>query len=141
MIYTPKGKNLELAIALPFKINQYGVVDKTSDTKKIWADRVLSVIGTHIGERIFRPSFGTSTATSLFSTVTAATEAIQKEVKSAFVTWLPTLGLDSIDVVFDDYTNEVKVEVVYSLPDGKGIESVVGVIAISENLISTEERL
>ena len=77
----------------------------------------------------------------MFSTATAATEAIQKEVKLAFVTWLPTLDLDSIDVIFDDYNNEVKVEVVYSLPDGKGISSVVGVIAISENLISTEERL
>lgn len=141
MIYTPKGQSLELAIALPFKINQYGVVDKSSDLKKIWADRVLSVIGTHVGERIFRPTFGTSTAASLFSTVTAATEAVQKEVKAAFVSWLPTLSLDSVNVSFDDYTNEVSVEVVYSLPDGKGIASVIGVIAISENLISTEERL
>lgn len=141
MIYSPKNTNLELAISLPFKINQYGIVDRSNDTKKIWADRVLSVIGTHVGERIFRPSFGAATASSVFSTVTATTEAVQKEVRLAFATWLPSLGLDSIEVSFNDYTNEVSVEVVYSLPDGNGSASVVGVIAISENLIPTEERL
>jgi phage baseplate assembly protein W len=50
----------EKTIALPFSVDPYGKVTVASDQSKIWADRVRSVIGTFLRERVMRPEFGTN---------------------------------------------------------------------------------
>ena len=49
----------EIAMSLPFSIDPYGKVSSTTDQKKIWADKVRSVLGTALRERVMLPTFGT----------------------------------------------------------------------------------
>jgi phage baseplate assembly protein W len=109
----------EIAIALPFNIDAYGKVNFTKDQRKIWADRVRSVIGTSLRERLMRPSFGTTIPFSLFEGSTEAMEEIEAEVSAAFSQQLKLLRLDQTNLTSDPITSEVSVEVVYRLPNNE----------------------
>jgi phage baseplate assembly protein W len=109
----------EIAIALPFNIDAYGKVNFTKDQRKIWADRVRSVIGTSLRERLMRPSFGTTISFSLFEGSTEAMEEIEAEVAAAFSQQLKLLRLDQTILTSDPATSEVSVEVVYRLPNNE----------------------
>ena len=83
----------ESAIFLPFSINAYGNVSSTTSQSKVWADRVLSVIGTTIRERVMRPSFGTIIPYALFENSETASEEISAEVEKAFASQLTLLKI------------------------------------------------
>ena len=74
----------ERAISLPFSIDSYGGVATTTDQSKIWADKVRSVLGTMLRERVMRPDFGTVIPYSLFNGETSAVDEIRGEVSKAF---------------------------------------------------------
>lgn len=139
MSYELKNSKPESAIALPFAIDAFGSVNKSTDQSKIWADRVLSVIGTWSGERLFRPTFGSQVSKSLLSNVSTATEDVQKEISIAFANSLPRLQLSAIEVTIDS-PETVTVSVAYSLPDNNESQTTVGLVAISGNLPPSEER-
>ncbi len=83
----------EVAISLPFGLNAYGSVNFTQSQSKIWSDRVLSVIGTLVGERVMQTTFGTEIANSLFASTQRMEEVIPVEVEKAFATYLTELTL------------------------------------------------
>lgn len=120
----------EFAISLPFSVDPYGKVRSTSDQSKIWADRVRSVLGTTIRERVLRPTFGTLIPFALFNTETGATAQVQAEVGKAFAQQLPLLTLDTVNVTVDQYTNVLTVEAVYGLPNNEVVSTVVGLVLV-----------
>lgn len=120
----------EKAISLPFSIDPYGRVSFTTLQSKIWADRVRSVLGTFLRERVMRPNFGTLIPYALFETETSATIQIENEVEKAFNQQLPLLRLQSTNVTFDEYSNVVTVEVIYALPNNETVSTVVGLVLI-----------
>lgn len=120
----------EKAISLPFAIDAYGKVAQTQDQSKIWADRVRSVIGTTLRERVMRPTFGTIIPYAMFENEDNAQSEIEVEVTRAFTEQLPLLGLSSVTSSADQYTNTLSVEVVYSLPNNEVVSTVVGLVLI-----------
>jgi phage baseplate assembly protein W len=120
----------EKAISLPFSIDSYGKVSSTQDQSKIWADRVRSVLGTALRERIMRPTFGTLIPFAIFETDSTAESQIRVEVEKAFVEQLPLLDLQNSVVTVDEYTNILTVEVVYGLPNNEVISTVVGLVLV-----------
>ena len=120
----------EYAIALPFSIDAYGKVNSTIDQSKIWSDRVRSVLGTTIRERVLRPTFGTLIPFALFASETSATAQVENEVQTAFVNQLRLLRLDSVIVTVDQYTNVLTVEIVYGLPNNEVVSTVVGLALV-----------
>lgn len=120
----------EVAITLPFTIDLYGKVGSTIEQPKIWADRVKSVIGTSLRERVMRPNFGTVIPFALFETSEAASTEIESEVKSAFLKFLPTLSLQEVTAEFDDVNNVIKTSVVYALPNDQIITTDVGIVVL-----------
>ena len=122
----------EVAIALPFNINSYGQVNVTKDQRKIWADRVRSVIGTSLRERLMRPSFGTTIPFSLFEGSTEALEEIEAEVRNAFSQQLRLLRLEQVNLTADPTTSEVNVETVYRLPNDEVVNTstLIGVVVL-----------
>lgn len=119
----------ETAISLPFSIDPYGKVAVAGSYSKIWADRVRSVLGTFLRERVHRPTFGTLIPYSLFDTQSAAAAEIEAEVQQAFATQLQPLTLEEVVVTADEYTNTLTAEVIYALPSTGDLESVVLPIA------------
>lgn len=131
----------EVAISLPFSIDPYGRVGSTTDQTKIWADKVRSVIGTALRERVMRPKFGTDIPLSVFENQEDAQTQIQFEVSQAFNDQLQNLNLQSISSVFDEYTGIMQVDVTYALPNDEVTSTSIGLIQIEGNAIAIEENL
>ena len=120
----------EKALALPFAIDAYGGVSQTQDQSKIWADRVRSVIGTTLRERVMRPTFGTIIPYAMFENEDNAQAEIEVEVTRAFAEQLPLLRLSAVTTTSDQYTNTLSVEIVYALPNNEVVSTVVGLVLI-----------
>lgn len=129
----------EIAIALPFSIDPYGKVTQTTEQPKIWADKVRSVIGTALRERVMRPTFGTDIPSAVFENQEDAEGRIQELVSSSFNTQLPKLTLQSVTTAYDEYSGSLNVEIIYALPNEEVINTTVGLIVVSGNLIPFEE--
>jgi len=129
----------ERAISLPFSIDSFGKVGTTTDQTKIWADKVRSVLGTSIRERVMRPTFGTLIPFSLFNSIENAASEIRDEVRRAFGKQLPLLSLNDVNVVQDYYTNQLTITVVYSLPNQEVTKTTIGYVAIQGNTPIYEE--
>jgi phage baseplate assembly protein W len=120
----------EKTLSLPFSIDSYGKVAVTQEQPKIWADRVRSVLGTALRERVMRPTFGTVIPFALFETETQATSEIRVEVNRAFVEQLPLLKLDNVNITYDQYSNVLTIEVIYALPNNEVVSTVVGLVLV-----------
>jgi phage baseplate assembly protein W len=131
----------EVAISLPFSIDPYGRVSSTQDQTKIWADKVRSVIGTALRERVMRPKFGTDIPLAVFENQEDAQTQIEFEVNQAFNEQLQKLTFQSVDSVFDEYTGIMQVEVIYALPNDEVTSTSIGLIRIEGNTIAIEENL
>jgi phage baseplate assembly protein W len=121
----------EKAIALPFSINSFGKVTDTTELSKIWADRVRSVIGTALRERVMLPDFGTDIPSSVFETTEEADSQIQTEVIRAFNEQLSALTLDEVTSTFDEFTNVMNVDITYALPNDEVVNTSIGLVSIA----------
>jgi phage baseplate assembly protein W len=120
----------EKAMSLPFSIDSFGKVAVTQDQSKIWADRVRSVLGTAVRERVMRPTFGTLIPFAIFENENTATAEIKVEVEKAFAEQLPLLNLQTTIITVDNYTNVLNVEVVYGLPNNEVVSTIIGLVFI-----------
>lgn len=118
------------AISLPFSIDAYGKVASTQSQSKIWSDRVKSVLGTTLRERVMRPNFGTLIPYSIFNSEENAVGEITNEVKRTFSEQLPLLTLQTVSVNSDTYNNTLTVEVVYGLPNNEVVSTLVGLVLV-----------
>ena len=123
--------NTEHAISLPFTLNTNGFIETTTDQRKIWADRVLSVIGTALGERAQRYYFGSKIHFDNFQSVTAAEEALYRHISEAFSDYLPLLNFNDLETSYSEDTGVLNVTVFYSLPDNTTTETKIGTVLIT----------
>lgn len=130
-----------IAISLPFRIDEFGNVATTTDDQKIAADRVRSVVGTAIGERVYRPDFGTTIPSRLFDSAEVVEELISSDIGRAMSKYLPTISLSEVIVRYDDRENIIEVEVLYQLPGGVDSSTTIGIADILNNEIIREELL
>jgi hypothetical protein len=72
-----------------------------------------------------------------FSTMTLAKEIVTKEIQGVFVTYLPELSLDTVEVLFEEDNGTVNVSVTYVLPNNNTENTVLGIAVVSgDNPIS-----
>lgn len=132
---------VEKAIALPFSVDSYGNIATATSPKKIWEDRVKSVIGTMLEERVMRPDFGTSVPKLVWDTSDFAQGSIESEVRRAFLSSLPLLELDEVVITYDEYTNIITANIIYSLPNDEQTTVNVGIANINRNNPVSEELI
>lgn len=123
--------NTEYAMVLPFTLGFTGSVETTSDQRKIWADRVLSVIGTSIGERAQRYYFGSKVHSEVFETSGSAADAMKEIVSAAFAAYLPLLTFTDLTTSYSSDTGTLTVTVEYYLPDNTKESTRVGTVQIN----------
>ena len=128
-----KSPVYELALSLPFRIDDFGAIASTTSQEKIWADRVRSVIGTAIKERVFRPEFGTKIPETLFKSTDVMISTIEEEVGTAFINQLTILELESVTSTYDKSQDTIFTEVGYFLPNKDQTSVVIGIARISTN--------
>jgi phage baseplate assembly protein W len=131
----------EKAISLPFSVDTFGMIGTTTDQSKIWADKVRSVLGTSVRERVMRPAFGTLIPFSLFNGEESAVFEIKDEVSSAFASRLSLLNLTNVEVEPGSTSGDLSVTVTYSLPNQEVQETSIGFINIQGIFPPYEERL
>lgn len=121
----------EYTITLPFSISDFGSVSSTTSQEKIWADRVRSVVGTSVLERVMRPQFGTDIPRTIFETEEVMRSKIEEEISKAFAFYLPLLTLDTVSTEFDERTNVITATILYQLPNEEEATVSVGIATIS----------
>lgn len=109
----------EIAIALPFTIGSTGLVIATSSQEKIWEDRVRSVIGTSVGERVMRHNFGSNLYGEVFENETDVAEKVRGIVFDAFTTHVKVLELDDVSTSFDESSGVMTITIGYRLPNNE----------------------
>lgn len=122
---------VELAMTLPFSVDEYGTISATIDQSKIWADRVRAVIGTAIGERVYRPEFGCNAAQTVFETEEETEAILNSDISVAFLNYLSACSLDSVTVTIDEETRTINAEVVYFTPNSQEAFLQVGVATLN----------
>jgi phage baseplate assembly protein W len=131
----------EIAVALPFTINEFGSVAFTASQEKIWADRVRVAVGTGVNERFMRPNYGVDVRAAVMSSTEEAEEVLKREVELAFTRDLSLLKLQSVVTNFDVKTDSVSAEVTYLLPNRETDVVVIGFASLSGASPLTEETL
>lgn len=131
----------EVAISIPFSFDVFGKVTTTSDQKKIWSDRVRSVVGTNLRERLMRPEFGCLVPSSFMETQDMASSMVITEVGRAFSSQLQPLTLQDVTTLFEESTGVMEVTVLYSLPNNDQIDTTVSFVYIDNNQPIYEENL
>lgn len=121
----------ELSMSLPFRVDEYGTIAATVDQSKIWADRVRAVVGTAIGERVYRPEFGCRAAVAAFETEEEAEAVLTSGIRDAFLEFLPFCSLEEVSVTIDDETRVMTAEVTYTTPDSNAFALQVAVATIN----------
>ena len=105
------------AISYPFTLNVFGETTSTTDQKKIYTDRVLTLLSTSIGERPMRPTYGTNLGLAMFENQGVAEIAIPAAIRSAIATWLPALTVNEINIKNFNDGGKVEVELLLTFPD------------------------
>jgi phage baseplate assembly protein W len=108
----------EKAISYPFKFNEIGGIEYSTDRTKIWKDRIASLCLTQIGERVMLPNFGTRIPESAFENEFDAVEACRTSVAEAFAKWMPELIFLDVSGDLDPDTNQLSLEIYYNDPSG-----------------------
>lgn len=132
----------EIAISLPFSFDSFGNVLTTIDQEKMWADRVFSVIGTAIGERVMRGDFGSEIRRTLFDTQSSMEVKVDETINTAFNNHLPLLTLGGVTHTRDASNNIMTVSITYALPNKNVVTTTIpvtaGKISISGNSLPKE---
>ena len=129
----------EYAISLPFTIDGYGNILKTSNQAEIWEARVKSAVGTAFGERVMRSNYGTKIPELFFDTQDALTAGVTKEITSVFANYLPILTLESVYIAHDELSGETTADITYSLPNQTTTTTSVSVVTINKTTPPYEE--
>lgn len=105
------------AISYPFTLDPFGKTTSTTDQRKIYQDRVLTLLSTAVGERPMRPTYGTNMAVAMFENQGNVEAAINQAIRSAVSNWIPELTVEKINVKNFLDIGAVTVEVNVTLPD------------------------
>ena len=131
----------EIAISLPFSLDAYGRITSTASQQKIFSDRVLSVIGTNLKERVMLVEFGTNITSYLYGSIEKAISAIPGEIEQAFAKFLPTLTYSNTDVIYDEQTGTLLLDIIYELPNGEKNSTTLEIVAIASKNPPVQETL
>jgi phage baseplate assembly protein W len=130
----------EIAISLPFKVDSFGTISATVDQGKIWQDRARSVVGTAVGERVYRPKYGCEAANKMYESEELLLSTIEEDVRTSFQQFLPLLSLSSVEVSLQEETRTINVEISYATPSSAeylikiGIATIDGLSPIQEEI-------
>jgi phage baseplate assembly protein W len=100
------------AISLPFSFNSAGELSYTADEKKIIQDRLVLAIMSRPGERVMRPSFGSSVYRTLFEDENTAISIATEAVAACFAEFFPYLVLTEV-IPIQDEDGTLEIEIAY----------------------------
>ena len=121
----------ETALAWPLAVDSNGNLAMSTSQEKIWNDRVAAVLGTRIGERAMRPTYGSTVPNTLFADEHTDGTEISARVRAAFSQWLPELTLESLMIAGPTSDGVLTIKVDYLSPSDTPFSTdvVVGIVS------------
>ena len=122
------------AIRFPFHFGFDGEVVTTNDPAVEVSDRLNNLLGTMLGERVMRPTYGASMHDYLFEPTDDLTmQSIDARVTDAISLWEPDLVVDSVDVSADDLfePTRIDIEIQYRFTSQDEVDDTIHVAQIS----------
>jgi phage baseplate assembly protein W len=113
-------------LAFPLQTNVRGEVALVSGVKDI-EQAIWIILGTRLGERVMRPTFGCRVYNLIFEPVNAVTATlIQDYVKEALTFWEPRIEVVSVlSYLDDDQEGAVLVDIEYEIKETHDVRSIV----------------
>lgn len=101
-------------IAVPFTFNATGYPATNTDVDLI-SDSIYTILNTVVGERVYRPTFGSYLTTFIFENLTLATIfRAQSEIRRALSVWEPRVTVNDINFEITN-TTELLIHVTWTV--------------------------
>jgi len=105
------------SIAYPYTIDPNGLVSATSNSTKLYLDRVLTLVSTYMGQRPMMPDYGVDWSGALFENDNVARIAIPIAIRGAVAKWVPEVQVSDVNINFDELEGIENVTLGLLLPD------------------------
>ena len=105
------------SIAYPYTIDPNGLVSATSNSTKLYLDRVLTLVSTYMGQRPMMPDYGVDWSGALFENDNVARVAIPIAIRGAVAKWVPEVQVSDVNINFDELEGIENVTLGLLLPD------------------------
>jgi phage baseplate assembly protein W len=107
-------------IDLPFTLSVKGKVSSVADnSSKAWKNKVLTLLSTGIGERIWYYNYGANLNDLLFETSSEALSLAKAAISEMFAVWAPELLLEDLAAAYDETMASMTFSIIYRLPNGE----------------------
>lgn len=106
-----------IGINYPFTLDGYGRIKTSTDQKKIYLDRLTTLLSTMNGQRAMRPTYGTDLARGIYENGGDFYAGMSSAIRQAVARWLPLVGINEITINEPDSEGVATVEVSVTLPD------------------------
>jgi len=113
---------MSLSINYPYTLDTSGVVGSTSNSPKIYLDRVLTLLSTSVGQRPMLPTYGVDWSKALFENDNEAQPAISAAIRSAIATWIPEVTVNAV---------------LFAVNSGQGVEYVTLEVTLPDDTVTS----
>lgn len=111
--------------AFPLRLSMQGGIQRSSEAQKV-KESIWIILRTGLGERVYRPNFGSRLAELAFSPLNTDTLIrIRLYVLEALETWEPRIIIDEVRTDPDPVRGRVDIIINYRLKNGFDIHSFV----------------
>lgn len=127
-------------LAFPLQMNVRGELAVVSGEKDI-EQAIWIILGTRLGERVMRPTFGCRAYELVFEPINATTASlIEDYVREALVFWEPRIRVLRVSSFLDEHTDgAVLVEIEYEIRDTHNVRSIVYPFYLADNEETVED--
>ena len=117
--YQKQGVTTSKVIDLPFSFSSAGNVTVVeSDSNAAWRNKILTVLMTDTGSRVWYDRFGASLSTLTFENISDIVAVVKDSIAEAIGRWIPEITLEDVMYNYDSGTGTFTVTVLYRLPSG-----------------------
>jgi phage baseplate assembly protein W len=105
------------AISFPYTLDGLGVLESTSDPRKIYLDRLLTLLSTSPNQRPMLPEYGTDVLQALYENGNNLELSISQAVRRSVSVWMPEISVEQVLVSIPDEDGKAEVEIIIKLPN------------------------
>jgi len=125
MLDQTSNKHIGAGFAFPLQVNAQGSLQLSSGAPNL-EESIWIVLKTQLGERVYRPTFGSRLADLAFEPLSIQTLLnIRLCVEEALQMWEPRLTLKEVRTEPDPIRGKVNIEIIYQPNDSYTIRSMV----------------
>jgi uncharacterized protein len=112
-------------LAFPLQLNVQGGLQLSSEAQKV-KESIWIILRTSLGERVYRPDFGSRLSELVFEPLNSATLIqIRLYVLEALEVWEPRIEIDRVETEPDPVRGRIDIKIDYHLKDYPDLHSFV----------------